>query len=50
MSVYPNITDQDRNNLGELPGQQKNQKTIKLETKLLKQIHDKKLAESFNPK
>ena len=49
MSIYPNVTQEDLKNSGELREQQKNQRPIKIINKTLKQTHDEKLAESLSP-
>ena len=49
MSIYSNVTEQDLINLHKLAEQQKNQRAEKIKTKILKQTHDIKLAESFSP-
>ena len=49
MSIHSNVTEQDLVNLRKLAEQQKNQRAEKIENKILKQTHDIKLAESFNP-
>ena len=49
MSIYSNVTEQDMNNLRKLAEQQKNQRAIRIKNRILKQIHDKKLAESLSP-
>ena len=48
MSNYPNLSEQDLISLGKLAEQQ-NQRGIKIKNKMLKQTHDKKLAEIFEP-
>ena len=47
MSTYPNINNQDLFNFGKLAEQQKNQRAIEIKNEILKQTHDKKLAQSF---
>ena len=49
MSIYSNVTEQDLNNLRMLAQQQKEQRTEKIENRILKQTHDMKLAESLSP-
>ena len=49
MSIYPNVTKEDLINLSKLAEQQKNQRTLKIENRILKQTHDIKLAESLSP-
>ena len=49
MSIYSNVTEQDLDNLRKLAEQQKEQRAIKIRNKILKQTHDKKLAESLSP-
>ena len=49
MSIYSNVTEQDLINLRKLAEQQKNQRALKIKYKILKQIHDIKLAESLSP-
>ena len=49
MSIYPNVTQQDLCILPKLAEQQINQRAIKIKGRILKQTHDKKLAESFSP-
>ena len=49
MSIYSNVTEQDLINLRKLAKQQKNQRTIKIKNRILKQTHDIKLAESLSP-
>ena len=49
MSIYSNVTEQDLNNLRKLTEQQKEQRAIKLKNIILKETHDKKLAESLSP-
>ena len=50
MSIYPNVTQQDLTNLGNLAEQQKNQPAFKYKNKILQQTYDKILAESLSPK
>ena len=45
MSIYSNVTEQDLINLRKIAEQQKNQRTEKIENRILKQTHDIKLAE-----
>ena len=49
MSLYLNFTEQDLINLRNLAEQQKNQRFEKIKNRILKQTHDKKLAEMFSP-
>ena len=49
MSIYPNVTKEDLINLSKLADQQKEQKASKIKTRILKQTHDEKLAETFKP-
>ena len=49
MSIYSNITEQDLENLRKLAQQQKEQRTLKIQNRILKQTHDVKLAESLSP-
>ena len=49
MSIYSNVTEQDLINLRKVAEQQKEQKTLKIKKRILKQTHDIKLAESFSP-
>ena len=49
MSIYPNVTKDDLINLSKLADQQKEQKASKIKTRILKQTHDEKLAETFKP-
>ena len=49
MSIYSNVTEQDFINLRKLAEQQKNQRAEKIKSKILKQTHDIKLAESLSP-
>ena len=49
MSIYSNVTEQDIINLRKLEKQQKEQRALKNRNKILKQTHDKKLAESLSP-
>ena len=49
MSNYSNVTEQDLDNLRKLEQQQKEQRAIKIKNRILKQTHDKKLAESLSP-
>ena len=49
MSIYSNVTEQDMINLRKLAEQQKEQRAIKIRNRILKQTHDKKLAESLSP-
>ena len=49
MSIYPKITKEDMNNLSKLADHEKEQKASKIKTRVLKQTHDEKLAETFKP-
>ena len=49
MSISSNVTEQDLINLRKLAEQQKEQRALKIRNKILKQTHDKKLAESLSP-
>ena len=49
MSIYSNVTEQDLNKLRKLADQQKEQRTLKIKNRILKQTHDVKLAESLSP-
>ena len=49
MSIYSNVTEQDLINLRKLAEQQKNERALKIRNKILKQTHDKKLADSLSP-
>ena len=49
MSIYSNVTEQDLINLRKLAEQQKEQPALKIKNRILKQTHDKKLAESLSP-
>ena len=49
MSIYSIVTEEDLINLRKLAEQQKEQQAIKIKNRILKQTHDKKLAESLSP-
>ena len=49
MSIYSNVTKKDLDNLRKLAEQQKEQRALKIRNKILKQTHDKILAESLSP-
>ena len=49
MSIYSNVTEPDFINLRKLAEQQKEQRALKIKNRILKQTHDKKLAESLSP-
>ena len=49
MSVHSNVTEQDFIKLRKLAEQHKNQRSEKIENRILKQTHDVKLAESLSP-
>ena len=42
MSIYSNVTERDLNNLRKLTKQQRNQRAIEKEVRILKQTRDKK--------
>ena len=47
--IIQNLTEQDLINLRKLAEQQKTQRAIKIENRILKQTHDYILAESLSP-
>ena len=49
MSTYSNVTEKDLDNLRKLAQQQKEQRDLKIKNIILKETHDKKLAESLSP-
>ena len=49
MSIYSNVTEEDYLNLRKLAQQQKEERALKVKNGILKQTHDKKLAESLSP-
>ena len=49
MRIFSNVTEQDLFNFCELAEQQKNQRALKIENRILKQTHYLKLAESLSP-
>ena len=49
MSIYSNVTEQDLDNLRKLAQQQKEHRALKIKSRILKQTHDIKLAESLSP-
>ena len=49
MSIYSNVTEKDLINLRKLAQTQKNQRVENIKTRILKQTHDVKLAESLSP-
>ena len=49
MSIYPNVTEKDLDNLRKLAEQQKNERALKIKNRILKETHDVKLAESLSP-
>ena len=49
MSIYSNVTEQDMINLRKLARQQKEQRALKIKSRILKETHDVKLAESLSP-
>ena len=48
MSIYSNVTEQDLFNLRKLAEQQKKERALKIKNRILKQTHDKKLAEPLS--
>ena len=44
MSIYSDVTEQDMINLRKLADQQKKQRALKIEKRILKQTHDKKIS------
>ena len=48
MSIYSNVTQKDLDNLRKLADQQKERRAIKIKSRILKQTHDVKLAESLH--
>ena len=48
-SLYPDVTEQELNFVGNLAEQQKNQRAIKLKNQCLQQTQENKLAEYFTP-
>ena len=48
MSIYYNVTEQDLINLHKLAEQQKNQRALKIKSRILKQTHDVKLSETLS--
>ena len=48
MIIYPNVTEQDLNNLRKLTEQQKHQRYEKITIRILKQTNDVKLTESLS--
>ena len=48
MSIYSNISEQELIKLRKLAEQQKEQRTLKIKNRILKQTHDIKLAESLS--
>ena len=49
MRIYSKVTEQDLINLRKIAQQQKEQRAEKIKNRILKQTHDKKLAESLSP-
>ena len=49
MSIYSNVTKEDLENLRKLAQQQKEERTLKIKNRILKQTHDEKLAQSLSP-
>ena len=49
MSIYSNVTEQDLDNLRKLAQQEKEQRALKIKSRILKQTHDTKIAESLAP-
>ena len=49
MSIYSIVSKEDLFNLSKLAEQQKNERYLKIENRILKQTHDIKLAESLSP-
>ena len=49
MSIYSNATEQDLDNLRKLAQQKKEQRALKIKSRILKETHDVKLAESLSP-
>ena len=47
MSIDRKVTKQDLSNLSQLAVQQKNQRALKIKTRILKQAHDIKLDENL---
>ena len=49
MSLYSNVTEEDLINLRKLAEEERNERALKIKNRILKQTHDKKLAESLSP-
>ena len=49
MSIFSNVTEQDLINLRKIAEQQKTQRALKIENRILEQTHDINLAESLSP-
>ena len=49
MSIYSNVTEKDLENLRKVADQQKEQRALKIQNRILKKTHDEKLAESLSP-
>ena len=47
MSIYSNVSEQDLINLRKLAEHKKEQRALKIKNRIVKQTHDKKLAESL---
>ena len=50
MTIFSDITEQDLINLRKLAEQQKNQRALKIKNRILKQTHERILAERLSPK
>ena len=49
MSIFSNVTEQDLITTRKLTEQQKDQRALKIENRILKQTHDIKIAENISP-
>ena len=49
MRIFSNVVEQDINILPKLAEQQKDQSALKIKSRILKQTHDIKLAQSVSP-
>ena len=49
MSIFSNVTKEDKISLSKLAEQQKNQRAIKIKNRVLKKTHVKKLSKNFSP-
>ena len=49
MSIYSSVTEKDLDNLRKLAQQQKEERALKIQNRILKHTHDVKLAESLSP-